>query len=94
MRHGTTTLFAALDVLSGNVIGECRERHTSADYIKFLKKIDKACETGKTLHIVVRLTYIVSILQGVNHNNNFVPEAAPFPDGSFSPPHPKTVLPG
>ena len=52
MRHGTTTLFAALDVLSGNAIGECRERHTSADYIEFLKKIDKACEAGKALHIV------------------------------------------
>ena len=29
IRHGTTTLFAALDVLSGNVIGECKERHTA-----------------------------------------------------------------
>jgi len=36
--------------------------------------------------VSVRFTYIVSIFQGVNHHNNFVPEAAPFPDGSFSPP--------
>ena len=52
MGHGTTTLFATLDVLSGNVIEECRQRHTSTDYIEFLKKIDGACDTGKTLHIV------------------------------------------
>jgi transposase len=52
LRHGTTTLFAALDVLSGNVIGECKERHTSQDYISFLKKIDKVCPKKKVLHIV------------------------------------------
>jgi transposase len=52
LRHGTTTLFAALDVLSGNVIGECKQRHTSEDYIHFLKKIDKACAGKKTLHII------------------------------------------
>ena len=52
MRHGTTTLFAALDVLSGKVIGECMARHTAADYINFLKILDGACEAGKTLHIV------------------------------------------
>jgi transposase len=51
-RHGTTTLFAALDVLTGNVIGECKERHTAAEYIAFLKKIDKKCENGKELHII------------------------------------------
>jgi len=52
IRHGTTTLFAALDVLSGNVIGECTKRHTSDDYIRFLKKLDKACSKRKVLHIV------------------------------------------
>jgi transposase len=51
-RHGTTTLFAALDMLTGNVIGECRDRHTADDYIAFLKKLDKGCEKGKVLHII------------------------------------------
>jgi hypothetical protein len=37
-RHGTTTLFAALDYLSGKVIGECKGFHSSEDYINFLKK--------------------------------------------------------
>ena len=52
MRHGTTTLFAALDVLSGNVIGDCNATHSSEDYIRFLKKVDRACAKGKVLHIV------------------------------------------
>ena len=51
-RHGTTALFAALDVLSGNVIGECKNRHTAEDFIKFLKKVDKASDKKKVLHIV------------------------------------------
>jgi transposase len=52
IRHGTTTLFAALDYLSGNVIGECSERHRSEDYIRFLKKLDKVCAKNKVLHII------------------------------------------
>jgi transposase len=52
IRHGTTTLFAALDVLNGTVIGECKDRHTSADYLEFLKKLNKECEKGKVLHII------------------------------------------
>jgi len=52
MRHGTTTLFAALDYLSGGIIGECSERHRSEDYIRFLKKLDKVCPKRKVLHIV------------------------------------------
>jgi transposase len=52
LRHGTTTLFAALDVLSGNVIGECKDRHTAEDYIGFLRKVDGSCAKRKVLHIV------------------------------------------
>ena len=52
-RHGTTTLFAALNVLSGKVIGECKGQHKAADYIAFLKKVDRQCPKGKILHIVV-----------------------------------------
>jgi len=52
IRHGTTTLFAALDYLSGNIIGECSERHRSEDYIRFLKKLDKVCSKRKVLHII------------------------------------------
>jgi len=52
LRHGTTTLFAALDVLSGKVIGECNPTHKSEDYVRFLKKVDKACAKEKVLHII------------------------------------------
>jgi transposase len=51
-RHGTATLFAALDMLTGNVIGECGDRHRAADYIAFLKKPGRECEKGKILHII------------------------------------------
>jgi transposase len=52
LRHGTTTLFAALDVLNGKVIGDCNETHTALDFIRFLKKVNKACTSKKVLHIV------------------------------------------
>ena len=39
-RHGTTTLFAALDVLEGKVIGRCMQRHRHQEFIRFLNAID------------------------------------------------------
>lgn len=51
-RHGTTTLFAALNVASGKIIEECRDSHKAADYISFLKRIDRQRPKGKVLHIV------------------------------------------
>ena len=53
LRHGTTTLFAALDVLAGNVIGECNATHKAEDFIRFLQTVDTVCEKEKALHIVV-----------------------------------------
>ena len=41
-----------MNVLSGKVIGDCLDQHKAADYISFLKKIDRQCPKGKTLHIV------------------------------------------
>jgi hypothetical protein len=51
LRHGTTTLFAALDCLTGNVIGECSDTHKADDCIAFLKKLDKKSPKGKEPHI-------------------------------------------
>lgn len=48
-RHGTTTLFAALNILNGKVIGKCMPRHRQDEFLKFLKKIDK--ETPKKLDV-------------------------------------------
>jgi transposase len=52
-RHGTTTLFAALDVASGAVIGECMPRHRSEEFLKFLKKIDRETLPHLDLHLIV-----------------------------------------
>ena len=41
-RHGTTTLFAALDVLDGRVIGQCMQKHRHQEFIRFLNKINRA----------------------------------------------------
>ena len=51
-RHGTTTLFAALNVLDGQVIGQCQQRHTHAEWLKFLRKIDRETPKNKTLHLI------------------------------------------
>ena len=51
-RNGTTTLFAALNVLDGQVIGHCQPRHTHAEWLKFLKKIDRETPKDKMLHLV------------------------------------------
>jgi transposase len=51
-RNGTTTLFAALNVLDGRVIGQCQQRHTHAEWLTFLKKIDRETPKEKTLHLI------------------------------------------
>lgn len=52
-RHGTTTLFAALDVKSGLVIGECQPRHRAKEFIRFLKRIDRCVKKHLDLHLVL-----------------------------------------
>ena len=51
-RHGTTTLFAALNVASGKVIGKCSKSHKAKDYVEFLKILNKKALKGKVLHII------------------------------------------
>jgi len=51
-RNGTTTLFAALNVLDGQVIGQCQQRHTHVEWLKFLKKIDRETPKEKGLHLI------------------------------------------
>ena len=52
-RNGTTTLFAALSMLDGTVIGDCMPRHRHQEFIRFLKKIDSESPTGFDLHLIV-----------------------------------------
>lgn len=52
-RHGTTTLFAAFNVIEGSVIGLCMQRHRHQEWLKFLKKIDRETPPDKALHLIV-----------------------------------------
>ncbi len=51
-RHGTTTLFAALDVLTGRVIGECLPRHRHTEFLRFLKTIHREVPKGLDVHLI------------------------------------------
>ena len=52
-RHGTTSLFAALDVATGRVIGKCYRRHRAREFLDFLKEIDRRVPEGLDVHIVM-----------------------------------------
>jgi transposase len=52
-RNGTTTLFAALDVLTGKVIGQCLPRHRHAEFLKFLRIIDKEVPKELQIHLIL-----------------------------------------
>ena len=51
-RHGTTTLFAALNVLDGSVIGSCKQRHRHREWLEFLRQINRETPKGKELHLI------------------------------------------
>ena len=53
IRHGTTTLFAALRLLDGVVVGECHARHRSKEFTRFLTRLDRETPTGLDLHLIV-----------------------------------------
>src|SRR5213083_2988594 len=52
-RNGTTTLFAALNVLDGKVIGECHSRHRHQEWLKFLRRLDQEFPKDVQLHLVM-----------------------------------------
>lgn len=52
-RHGTTDLFAALNVATGEVITECRNKHTAADVLAFFKTLDRSVPRGLDIHVVL-----------------------------------------
>ena len=51
-RNGTTTLFAALDVATGKVIGQCMKRHRHQEWLKFLRAIERATPKALDLHLI------------------------------------------
>jgi transposase len=52
-RNGTTTLFAALDILEGKVIGRCMQRHRHQEFIRFLNAVEREVPAGKAVHVVL-----------------------------------------
>jgi transposase len=52
-RHGTTSLFAALDIATGTVIGECHRRHRSQEFLQFLKTIDASVPRALDIHLIL-----------------------------------------
>jgi putative transposase len=53
MRHGTTTLFAALDVETGEVVTQCKPRHRHHEFLAFLREIEKSVPTDLDLHLIL-----------------------------------------
>jgi transposase len=53
IRHGTTSLFAALDVATGKVIGQCHRRHRHQEFLKFLERLDAELPPNRDVHIIM-----------------------------------------
>ena len=53
VRHGTTTLFAALNVADGTLIGKCQDRHRHQEWLKFLQQIDAETPADRQLHLIL-----------------------------------------
>lgn len=52
-RHGTTSLFAALDIATGKIIGRCHPRHRHQEFLRFLNQIDEAVPAGQEIHLIL-----------------------------------------
>ena len=52
-RHGTTSLFAALDIATGKVIGRCQQQHRQQDFLRFLEQIERTVPGDKDIHLVL-----------------------------------------
>src|SRR3712207_9040111 len=52
-RNGTTTLFAALNVLDGRVIGRCMQRHRHQEFVRFLNAVEAAVPAGRLVHCIL-----------------------------------------
>ena len=53
IRNGTTTLFAALNVLDGSVTGQCMQRHRHQEFLRFLNRLERDIPAGKLVHVVL-----------------------------------------
>ena len=76
VRHGTTTLFAALNVLSGEVLASCKPRHRHQEFLSFLRQIDKAVPQDLEVHCIadkaIRRGSFKSVKELTKKIDNFV----------------------
>ena len=52
-RHGTTTLFAALNTLDGTIVGQCQARHRNQEFVRFLNKVDRTVAADLDIHVIL-----------------------------------------
>ena len=79
-RNGTTTLFAALEVLEGRVVGQCFKRHRHQEFLKFLRRLDQEFPGKTPLHLVMDNygTHKTPEVQAwLKHHRRFVPHFIP-----------------
>src|SRR6476659_4589329 len=53
IRNGTTTLFAALNVLDGSVFVQCMQRHRHQEFLRFLNRLEREIRAGKVVHVIL-----------------------------------------
>jgi transposase len=79
-RHGTTTLFAALSMLDGKVVGQCQARHRHQEFLKFLRRLDREFPGDRELHLVMDNygTHKTPEVQGwLRRHRRFIPHFIP-----------------
>ena len=79
-RNGTTTLFAALSLLDGKVMGQCHSRHRHQEFLKFLRQLDRAIPGDRELHLILDNygTHKTPEVQGwLKRHRRFVPHFIP-----------------
>ena len=81
-RNGTTTLFAALELAEGKLIGTCMQRHRHQEWLKFLKLIDAQTPADLDLHLIADNYFTHKTPQGVAAETSAIPHAL-HPDQQF-----------
>jgi hypothetical protein len=61
IRNGTTTLFAALNILDGTVVGQCMQRHRHQEFLRFLNRLERDVPEGRLIHVVLTIMEATSI---------------------------------
>jgi DDE superfamily endonuclease len=77
-RHGTTSLFAALDVKAGTIVGKCMARHRTSEFRKFLDEIEPDVPANLDVHIVMDTTEPAKPAKRPRWHVHFTPTSAPW----------------